>query len=203
MEPITYLGLLPPCFWHALHASSAICRLNDTVLSPNPYSSSFIRFEPNELVSMQSAPASRYFLWMDSIHSGCVTTSPSLNPSLSSGKSDGCGSYRCISVPMAPSKSSTLFFMASKKGSFAVSGISQAMPDAHHFNHCHRRGRGQGRCSGCVACCHGAFRHRSPHLDITRNSSFLNSTASTARPVAMITSMIAKICDMSLSDRPT
>mgnify|MGYP001019902609 CR=1 FL=1 len=51
-----------------------------------------ILFEPNVLVSIQSEPALRYDLWISFIHSGFENDSPSLNPSLPSGKSSDFGS---------------------------------------------------------------------------------------------------------------
>ena len=70
-------------------------------LSDSPYSLCDILFELNVFVSMISAPASIYYLWILAMTSGASRFSLSLFPSET-------GEYRWIMVPMAPSSISIL-----------------------------------------------------------------------------------------------
>ena len=71
------------------------------------------------LVSMMSAPASRYFMWISSTTSGRVITKMSLLPfrswvwflNLSPLKSSSLSLYACTAVPMAPSMTMILSSM--------------------------------------------------------------------------------------------
>src|SRR5918998_161017 len=103
------------------------------VRSPYPYSCNLNKLLPKVLVSTQSAPAARYFRWIVFIHWGRVRVRPSLKPSFFSGKSSGCGDNFWISVPIAPSKRTTLLFISSSKESVMAS--SHSWHD-HNFTFC-------------------------------------------------------------------
>ena len=102
-------------------ASSAARRFISAHRCSQQYSPWDIAFALKVQVSMISAPAARYFECISRITSGHVSTMRSLLPlscigcpaSSAPRKASSSRAYRCIIVPMAPSSTSILSFIAS------------------------------------------------------------------------------------------